>query len=371
MGNKKFSLAGAVRNRMIERRMLKPGDLLDHPMQWRAHNDAQAAAAAGVLLEVGIADSLKAWYSERAGGKLVTWDGHLRKSLDPDLEWPVDILDITDREADYLLATHDPLGAMAGQDAAALADLLHNVGSGEAAVQELLAEIYPFDVDSDGGADDVLQDVMQPPAVTKRDVPDEVFASDNDFGIPLLDIAMQADAIASPVQAWGSGAAARSRQNSGMWHFYTEDYRFDALWADPSPVVNSGCAAVVEANFSAYSNMPRAVALWAIYRKRWLARWWQMQGVRVFVDLNVAENHYEDNLLGVPSGWTAYATRGYESRWELTEREFALACGRAGTEQIQFLVYGGGKVVRDRCKGRGWMHIAEQRDVAKGRWQDG
>lgn len=139
MAGKKFNLAGVVRNRIVERKMLKPGDLLDHPIQWRTHSDAQAAAAAGVLLEVGIADTLKAWYSERADGALVTWDGHLRKSLDPDLEWPVDILDITDAEADYLLATHDPLGAMAGADNAMLSELLRQVNSGDAAVQALLA----------------------------------------------------------------------------------------------------------------------------------------------------------------------------------------------------------------------------------------
>jgi hypothetical protein len=182
---------------------------------------------------------------------------------------------------------------------------------------------------------------------------------------------MQAQAVVAPVQPWGMGAGARSRQNRGMWHFYTEDYRFDALWADPSPVVNSGCVAIVEPNFSAYLEMPRAVALWSIYRKRWLARWWQLMGLRVFVDLNVAEVHYEDNLLGVPAGWLAWGTRGYSERLHLTEREFEMACERAGTRSIQFLVYGGGKEVKERCQERGWVHVIEQRDAAKVKVQDG
>jgi hypothetical protein len=162
---KQFELAGIVRNRIVERQMLRPGDLLDHPGQWRDHTDAQAQAMAGILREVGIASTLKAWRSERAGGGLVTWDGHLRKSLDPDLEWPVDILDITDAEADYLLSVFDPVSAMAVADAGALDALLSSVQSGEAAVQAMLAElavnagIVPPDIDwkeyDESAADDV------------------------------------------------------------------------------------------------------------------------------------------------------------------------------------------------------------------------
>lgn len=166
MANRKtIDLAGVVRNRLLERRMVRAGDLVDHPSQWRDHSEAQADAMAGVLREVGIASTLKAWYSERAGGKLVTWDGHLRKSLDPDLEWPVDILDITDAEADYLLSVFDPISAMATADAGALDALLSSVQSSEAAVQAMLndlavnAGIVPPDIDwreyDESAADDV------------------------------------------------------------------------------------------------------------------------------------------------------------------------------------------------------------------------
>ncbi|MDV7395367.1 hypothetical protein RZS08_28535, partial [Arthrospira platensis SPKY1] len=54
-------------------------------------------------------------------------------------------MDITDAEADYLLATHDPLGAMAGADNAMLSELLRQVNSGDAAVQALLAGLLEID----------------------------------------------------------------------------------------------------------------------------------------------------------------------------------------------------------------------------------
>jgi hypothetical protein len=93
-----------------------------------------------VLSEVGIAGALLAYRSERQGGALVVIDGHLRKDAAPQA-WPVLILDVDDAEADYLLATHDPLAAMATADAGALDALLSSVQSGEAAVQAMLAEL--------------------------------------------------------------------------------------------------------------------------------------------------------------------------------------------------------------------------------------
>ena len=206
--------------------------------------------------------------------------------------------------------------------------------------------------------------------LSRWDVPDAIFATDNDLGIPLLDANMQAQTVTAPVLALGAKVS-RKQQNAGLWHFYTEDYRFEALWVDPTPVVNSGCQSVVEPNYSAYTEMPRIVALWSIYRKRWLARWWQQQGIRVFVDLYVAEAHYADNLLGVPHGWRSWATRGYVDRLENTVLEYDMACSHAGTSDILFFVYGGGKAVKELCTQRGWVHVIEQRDAAKVKAQDG
>jgi hypothetical protein len=192
----------------------------------------------------------------------------------------------------------------------------------------------------------------------RQDVPDALFPTDNDWGVPLLDLAVQATSVDLPVCVWG--ASGRKARMNGTWVFYTEDYRYMALWADPSPVVNTRCANAVEPNFSCYSQMPRAVGLWRIYMKRWLARWWQSCGVKVFADLNVAPEFYDLNLLGIPHGWKAWATRGYTERMNYTEQEYDMACERAGTSSITFLVYGGGKQVSEMCRNHGWVWIEEQ-----------
>lgn len=212
---------------------------------------------------------------------------------------------------------------------------------------------------------EMVGDEEAEPELTRGDVPDAVWPTDNDYGVPLLDIRLQAKAFDQPSAIWG--ASSRKARMAGTWLFYTEDYRYEALWADPSPILNTGAMAAVEPNFSAYSNMPMAVALWQIYRKRWIARWWQQYGLPVWVDLNVAENHAELNLCGVPDGWRAFATRGYTDRIDATHREYEFAQRKAGDSTPLFLVYGGGKKVKDECQRMGWLWVQEDMDTGKGR----
>ncbi|HUT16213.1 MAG TPA: DNA methyltransferase [Anaerolineae bacterium] len=123
------------RNRIVGLEYHKPGEIADHPLQWRVHSTAQEAALRAVLSEVGIAGALLAY---RNNGGLVAIDGHLRKSLDADAEWPVLLLDVTEDEANKLLATTDPLAAMAGADAAMLGDLLAVIETENDTLQALL-----------------------------------------------------------------------------------------------------------------------------------------------------------------------------------------------------------------------------------------
>jgi len=101
------------RNRVIGLEYHRPNEILDHPHQWRVHPDKQLAVLRGVLGDIGIAGALLVYQSIRANGALVSIDGHGRKKLDPSCDWPCLMLDLTDTEADVLLSTFDPVGAMA------------------------------------------------------------------------------------------------------------------------------------------------------------------------------------------------------------------------------------------------------------------
>jgi hypothetical protein len=203
--------------------------------------------------------------------------------------------------------------------------------------------------------------------LTRYDVPDALFATDNDWGVPLLDAKVQPIALDVPCRAWGK--VPRKSRFNGTYHFYTDDYKFEALWDDPSPVVNSGCVAAVEPNFTTTKEMPRAFGLFQIYRKRWLARFWQTFGIKVFVDMNVSAMFYDLNRLGVPAGWKAFCTRGYTAQLDAIEAEHAIAAEIAGGDPV-FVVYGGGKAVWEHCKAKGYIWVAEDNPSGE-RFKDG
>ena len=125
----------AIRNRVVELRRVRAGDLNPHPKNWRRHSKAQRTALQTVLEDVGYADALIV--RETPDG-LMLIDGHLRADLTPDAEVPVLVTDLNDDEADTLLATLDPLAAMADVDTEklqALVDgLAERIGEATAAV---------------------------------------------------------------------------------------------------------------------------------------------------------------------------------------------------------------------------------------------
>jgi hypothetical protein len=128
-----------IRDRVRELRRVRAGDLRPNPKNWRTHPEPQRNALRGVLAEVGYADALLA--RELADGSLELIDGHLRAETTPEAEVPVLIVDVSAAEADLLLATLDPLAALAGRDDAALAALLDVTEVQSAAVQQFLAQL--------------------------------------------------------------------------------------------------------------------------------------------------------------------------------------------------------------------------------------
>lgn len=186
------------------------------------------------------------------------------------------------------------------------------------------------------------------------DVGDWLWPTDNDFSIPLLLKDVQPRGLELPTNRWGARAR-RDRVEGGTFHFWTDDYRFEALWKNPSQVVNSGCNAVVETNFSTNSEMPFAVFLWHLYRKRWLSRYWQSYGIEIWADLAVAPRYRQYALLGIPKGWKAYATYSFGSHGiDKVTAEAALAEEHAGGDPLIWVVCGEPEDL-EVCRERGWI----------------
>lgn len=177
-------------------------------------------------------------------------------------------------------------------------------------------------------------------------VKDILYPSDNHYDIPCLRLDRQAGHLELPFVPYGTG---RRNKRVATLHFYVDDYRFNALWKNPAKIFDNNPAAAVECNYSLFDTTPLAFGLQFIYQKRWMARYWQENGIRIYVDLNVSSKFFEYNRMGVPDGWNAFATRGALGGLELLKAKFNQARQISGLDSPNLIVYGGGKEVHEFC----------------------
>lgn len=342
---------------------LDPAQLDDHPSNWKFHPPDQLDSLKTLIDELGWLKPLV--WNERSR-KLI--DGHGRKTLFAGGPVPVYVVDLDPALEPKALATLDPSGWTSTIDKSKYDGLLKSHGlldSTRDGVNKLLQSV------SRAGQ------LLEPKPEAKDVEPDEVtipldsiWPSDNPYGVPCLDPAMQPDGVPYPVWTWGS--LGHSRHMPGTWHFYTMDRKFEPLWRRPDRVLLSGPAAVIEPNFSTTDQHPLACALWHVYRKRWLGRYWQARGLRVFVDLNVDAGlngpcdgigGLRPNLLGVPRGWSSYASRAHANDPGSLTVEWEVAKEWSASARPTFLVVGGGKEVKKLASYQGWVHVPEQLQV--------
>lgn len=110
-----------------------------NPANWRIHPKAQQDALEGVLSEVGWVQDV---IVNKRTGNLI--DGHLRCQVaarNEEQTIPVVYVDLSEDEEAIILASLDPLAAMAATDKAKLEELLQVVHSDDARVQQMMADM--------------------------------------------------------------------------------------------------------------------------------------------------------------------------------------------------------------------------------------
>jgi hypothetical protein len=143
------------------------------------------------------------------------------------------------------------------------------------------------------------------------------FEGDGDYDIPML-LPTHINNLADiPLQGFNYALKEKNPQNIGV-HFFLHDYQFERVWNYPDRYteVLSKFAFVLSPDFSPYSDMPRALKIYNVYRNRWCARYWQEFGIKVIPTITWSD---EDSLSyclnGVPKHSTiAISTMG-EGRW--------------------------------------------------------
>jgi DNA modification methylase len=126
-------------NRITGHGDVDPAELIGNPLNWRTHPSGQAKSLAAALGQVG-------WVApatvNRTTGRLV--DGHLRVELavsrgEPTI--PVTYVDLSEEDERLVLASLDPIGALATADASRLAALLRDLTASDDGLQELLDDL--------------------------------------------------------------------------------------------------------------------------------------------------------------------------------------------------------------------------------------
>lgn len=187
---------------------------------------------------------------------------------------------------------------------------------------------------------------------------DRIYDSGNEFDIPNLKLDGQpVSGLLLPLSGWGTDK--RAKKGIATYHFYVEDYRFTNIWNDPVAVLRSGCSEIVEPNLSLFDTTPVAYGLQQIYMKRWIARFWQECGAKVYADLNVSRKFYGYNRLGIPEGYNAFATRGYADRKEYLKMEIQIAREISGKDNPNMIVYGGGERIRELCLQNNVLYVEQ------------
>lgn len=128
----------SFKNRIIEYGVKPADQFLAHPQNARIHPKFQREAMRAALNTVGFVAPVL----EAKSGYLV--DGHERiwQALQNDNALvPYVKLDIDENEEAFILATFDPLTALADYDKPLLKELLGNVDSDDIAIQQLLSQL--------------------------------------------------------------------------------------------------------------------------------------------------------------------------------------------------------------------------------------
>lgn len=124
------------RSRIVGHDVVDPSSLVPHASNWRKHPKGQRTALAGVLTDVGWVQDV---IVNRRTGRLI--DGHLRRDLAierGEKSVPVVYVDLDEAEESLILATLDPIGAMAESDKARLAELMQGITEYNANLGDLI-----------------------------------------------------------------------------------------------------------------------------------------------------------------------------------------------------------------------------------------
>lgn len=193
---------------------------------------------------------------------------------------------------------------------------------------DLLAdELVEIDLDmTDFGFE--VEDML--PEKRKADIKENVeFAKENilnlgyaqydgvgDFGIPQIDPVYKLE----PIREWiGFNYVLSDKDPEGKAvHFFLDDYQFERVWNNPDAYIDKlrRYVCVASPDFSPFKDMPIALQIYNHYRKHWVARYWQDNGITVIPTIRPSATETNLNwwLDGEPEGGIILVSSMWQSK---------------------------------------------------------
>jgi hypothetical protein len=138
-------------DRVVELRRVPANTIKPNPHNWRIHPQTQVAALESMLSNVGFTDAVIARETDD-GLELI--DGHLRREILGDDIIPVLVVNVSEEESKQMLATFDPIAALAETNTELLSQLLEGLDFNSAIISEMLDDLraestVPLPTDTD------------------------------------------------------------------------------------------------------------------------------------------------------------------------------------------------------------------------------
>ena len=103
-------------------------------------------------------------------------------------------------------------------------------------------------------------------------------------------------------------------ENKGV-HFFIDDYQFERVWNRPTQYLEKlrKYKCVLSPDFSPYGDMPLATQIYNHYRKHWVAKYWQSNGITVIPTIRSSSD--ERSLDFYLDGEPKNSVVAYSSMW--------------------------------------------------------
>lgn len=161
------------------------------------------------------------------------------------------------------------------------------------------------------------------------------------YDIPILDPVFDLPEIDEWV-GFNYALSTSDRARKGV-HFYVDDYQFERVWNRPETYLDvlKQFAAVMTPDFSPYGDMPLATQIFNHYRKHWVGRYWQLNGLTVIPTIRASTDPRSADfyLDGEPEGGiVSISTMWATTSGEILRKEFDRMMTRLKPSKV--LVYG-------------------------------